>query len=179
VITARMTAGRRIATSLAVAALAFGVTSCGAINQQSTTDQYNASDGIHVDVANAEVRNLMFVANTDDSKARLIGSVVNDSDSAVSVQIKAGSAAAVSIDVPANQVVKLEDDKNEKVISSLGVKPGEHAETTFTAAGENVNFSVPVVDGTLAEYRDFVPGGYDSTTTEHLKPVEHESTSGH
>ncbi|MGO2054040.1 hypothetical protein CIK76_16655 [Glutamicibacter sp. BW80] len=178
-ITARMTAGRRIAASLAVAALAFGVTSCGAINQQATTTQYNASDGIHVDVADAEVRNLMFVANTDASEARLIGSVVNDADSAVSVSIKAGSASAVTIEVPANEVIKLEDDANETVISSLGVNQGEHAVTIFTADGETVEFSVPVVDGTLAEYRDFVPGGYDSATTEHLKPVEHESTSGH
>ncbi|WP_404289248.1 hypothetical protein [Glutamicibacter arilaitensis] len=178
-ITARMTAGRRIAASLAVATLAFGVTSCGAINQQATTDHYNASDGIHVDVADAEVRNLMFVANADASQARLIGSVVNDGDSAVSVSIKAGSATAVSVEVPANEVVKLEDEKNNTVISSLGVNAGEHAQTTFTSAGETVEFSVPVVDGTLAEYRDFVPGGYDQATTEHLKPVEHESTSGH
>jgi len=172
-----MTAGRRIAASLAVAALAFGVTSCGAINEQATTTNYAASDGINLDVADAQVRNLMFVANAEGTDARLIGTVVNDGDSAVNLQIKAGSAAAVTVNVPANGEVKLEDDANKTVITNLGVKPGEHAETDFSNAGTTEDFSVPVVDGTLAEYRAFVPGGFDSASTDHLKPSP--ATSGH
>jgi len=179
VITARMTAGRRIAASLAVAALAFGVTSCGAINEQATNTDYAASDGINVDVAKAQVRNLMFVTNSDGSKARLIGTVVNDSDSALTLSVKAASATPVTISVPTDKSLKLEDDANQKVISGLGVKAGEHAETTFTSNGDTVDFSVPVVDGTLAEYRDFVPGGSDAKVTEHLKATESHATSEH
>lgn len=178
-ITARMTAGRRIAASLAVAALAFGVTSCGAINEQSTNTDYAASDGVHVDVADAQVRNLMFVTNSDGSKARLIGTVVNDSDSSLTLTVKAASTQPVTISVPADESVKLEDDANQKVISGLNIAAGKHAETAFTASGETVDFSVPVVDGTLAEYRDFVPGGSDDSVTDHLKKTESHSTSGH
>ncbi|WP_345472791.1 hypothetical protein QMQ05_02640 [Glutamicibacter ectropisis] len=178
-ITARMTAGRRIAASLAVAALAFGVTSCGAINEQATNTDYAASDGVHVDVADAKVRNLLLVTNSDGSEARLIGSVVNDSKSALTLSVEAASTTPVTISVPAEQSVKLEDDANEKIISNLHIMAGEHAETSFTVAGETVDFSVPVVDGTLAEYRDFVPGGSDESVTEHLKATETHSTSGH
>ncbi|WP_159609127.1 DNA modification methylase [Glutamicibacter sp. JC586] len=178
-ITARMTAGRRIAASLAVAALAFGVTSCGAINEQATNTDYAASDGINVDVADAQVRNLMFVTNSDGSKARLIGSVVNDTDSALTLSVKAASASPVTISVPADKSVKLEDDANQKVIANLDIKAGEHAKTVFSANGDNVDFSVPVVDGTLAEYRDFVPGGSDASVTEHLKATESHATSEH
>lgn len=178
-ITARMTAGRRIAASLAVAALAFGVTSCGAINEQATNMDYAPSDGVNVDVADAKVRNLMFVTNSDETEARLIGSVVNAGDSALTLSIQAESTAPVSIQVPADGTVKLEDDKNEKIVNNLGISAGEHAPSVFTVAGENVEFSVPVVDGTLAEYRDFVPGGSDESVTEHLTPEETHSTSGH
>ncbi|MFJ2619632.1 hypothetical protein [Glutamicibacter sp. NPDC087344] len=177
-ITARMTAGRRIAASLAVAALAFGVTSCGAINEQSTATDYAASDGINVDVADAEVRNLMFVTNAEATEARLIGTVVNSSDSDLNLQIKAANATPVTVSVPAEGEIKLEDDANETVISNLNVAAGRHADTQFTASGTTVDFSVPVVDGTLAEYRDFVPGGHDESTTEHLTP-SHTTSSGH
>jgi len=179
VITARMTAGRRIAASLAVAALAFGVTSCGAINEQATNTDYAASDGVNVDVADAKVRNLMFVTNSDDTEARLIGSVVNAGDSALTLSVKADNAAPVSIQVPADGTIKLEEDKNQQIIKNMGIAAGEHADSVFTVAGENVEFSVPVVDGTLAEYRDFVPGGADQSVTEHLTPEETHSTSGH
>ena len=65
-----------------------------------------------------------------------------------------------------------------RIAASLAVA-GQHAPSVFTVAGENVEFSVPVVDGTLAEYRDFVPGGADESVTEHLTPEETHSTSGH
>lgn len=178
-ITARMTAGRRIAASLAVAALAFGVTSCGAINEQATNTDYAASDGVNVDVADAKVRNLMLVTNSDDTQARLIGTVVNAGDSALTLSVKADSASPVSIPVPAEGTVKLEDDENEQIVKNLGISAGEHADAVFTVSGEEVEFSVPVVDGTLAEYRDFVPGGADASVTEHLTPEETHSTSGH
>lgn len=177
-ITARMTTGRRIAVSLAAAALAFGVTSCGAINDQATSTVYAASDGINVDVADAAVRNLMLVTNADASEARLIGTVVNDSDKALSLKIAAGDAAAVTLSVPADSSLKLEEDANKTLVTGLDIKAGQHAATTFTSAGSTVDFSVPVVDGTLAEYRSFVPGGHDEATTEHLTPSEH-ATSGH
>ena len=174
-ITARMTAGRRLAASLAVAALAFGVTSCGAINEQATNTDYAASDGVNFDVAEAQVRNLMYVTNEEGSEARLIGSVVNDSDSALTLSVKAGSATA-TVSVPADSSVKLEDDENETELSSFDTTAGHHVESTFSAAGETIDFSIPVVDGTLAEYRDFVPGGYQGGATEHLvrdKSAEH------
>lgn len=178
-ITARMTAGRRIAASLAVAALAFGVTSCGAINEQATSTDYAASDGINVDVADAQVRNLMLVTNSDDTQARLIGTVLNSSDSELTLTVEADSADPVTINVPADGKIKLEDDANKQVISDLGIAAGQHAESVFTAGGDTVDFSIPVVDGTLAEYRDFVPGGADASVTDHLKAEETHSESGH
>lgn len=176
-ITARMTAGRRIAASLAVAGLALGVTSCGAINQQSTTDHYAPSDGIIANVADAKVRNLLLVTNAEHQEARIIGTVVNSSDSPLTLTIEAGNATQVEIPVDGSAAVKLED--KDYTVDGLGVAPGEHAEATLSADGQSVETSIPVVDGTLEEYRAFVPGGYKASTTDHLKPVEQPEHSGH
>ncbi|MCW4466840.1 hypothetical protein OK351_15210 [Glutamicibacter sp. MNS18] len=176
-ITARMTAGRRIAASLALAGLALGVTSCGAINQQSTTDHYAPSDGIVENVADAKVRNLMLVTDAEHDEARFIGSIVNSSDSSLSLTINAASTSAVEISVDANSALKLEDE--EFSVSGLGIGPGQHAPATLSSGGESVETTIPVVDGTLKEYREFVPGGYDESTTDHLTPTETAGHGGH
>ncbi|WP_396277885.1 hypothetical protein [Glutamicibacter creatinolyticus] len=175
-ITARMTAGRRIAASLALAGLALGVTGCGAINQQETTTNYAPSDGIVADVADAKVRNLLLVTNAEHQEARLIGSVVNNSDSSLTLSVKAGNASAVKIPVDASGTVKLES--KEFVVDGLNVAPGEHAEATLSTEGESVETSIPVVDGTLKEYREFVPGGFEQSTTDHLTPSEQPEHGG-
>lgn len=176
-ITARMTTGRRIAASLALAGLALGVTSCGTINQQSTTDHYAPSDGIVENVADAKVRNLMLVTDAEHNEARLIGSVVNGTDSALTLTVEAASTASVRIPVAASGVVKLEDE--EFSVSGLGIGPGEHAPATLSAGGETVETTIPVVDGTLEEYREFVPGGFDESAMDHLTPTETAGHGGH
>ena len=63
----------------------FGVTGCGAINEQATTIQYAASDGIVLNVGDLDVRNLMLVTKSATDEARLLGSLVNDTDTAQSL----------------------------------------------------------------------------------------------
>ena len=76
--TAQKNRGRRAVAAAALAVLALGVTSCGAINEQATTFQYAASDGIVLNVADLEVRNMLIVTKSATDKARLLGSVVNN-----------------------------------------------------------------------------------------------------
>lgn len=176
-IIARMTAGRRIVASLALTGLALGVTSCGAINQQATAASYAPSDGIVENVGDAKVRNLMLVTNAEHNEARFIGSIVNGSDSSLSLTIEAASTGSVEFTVPADGALKLEDE--EFTVSGLGIGPGEHAPATMISGGETIETTIPVVDGTLAEYRDFVPGGFDESTIEHLTPSEQPAGGGH
>lgn len=175
-ITARMTAGRRIAASLALAGLALGVTSCGTINQQATTASYAPSDGIVENVGDAKVRNLMLVTDAEHNEARFIGSIVNGTDTSVSLSIDVASTDIVEFTVGANGALKLEDE--EFSVSGLGIGPGEHAPATMVSGGESIETTIPVVDGTLEEYRDFVPGGYEDSTIEHLTPTEQPGHGG-
>lgn len=167
--TAQKNRARRAVAAAALAVLALGVTSCGAINEQATSFQYAASDGIVLNVADLEVRNLMLVSKSANDEARLIGSIINPSATAQTLNLKL-STGSVSIPVPAKSVVDLEKDANEKVLSATGVTPGLQAPATLSIDGSSATAKIPVVDGTLEEYRQFVPGGFDSSDLEHLVP---------
>lgn len=167
--TAQKNRARRAVAAAALAVLALGVTSCGAINEQATTFQYAASDGIILNVADLEVRNLMFVTKNATDEARVLGSVVNNTDTAQTLELKLDTGS-VSIPVAAKSVVKLEDDANKVLLSSTGVIPGEQAKTTVTVGNASDTALVPVIDGILEEYRQYVPGGFDPSDVAHLVP---------
>lgn len=170
-ITAQKFRGRRTATAAAIALLAVGMTGCSAVNVQATTLHYSPSDGIVFDAGDVHMRNLMLVTNAADEPARLIGSMVNDTDKAMSVELTVDGNSA-TVEVPKKTSLKLEDDANKVVLPSAGAEPGSHVEATVKAGGSSVSESMPVVDGTLESYRPFVPSGFDESTLEHLKPSE-------
>ncbi|WP_181578390.1 hypothetical protein [Arthrobacter sp. AQ5-05] len=174
--TAQKNRGRRVVAAAALAMLTLGVTSCGAINEQATTFQYAASDGIVLNVGDLDVRNLMLITKSATDEARVLGSLVNDTDAAQSLELKL-STGSVTIAVPAKSVVQLEKKENEKLLPSTGVAPGAHAKATLTVGSNSDEVGVPVIDGTLEEYRQYVPGGFDPSVLNHLtpspKPAEH------
>ncbi|GER22867.1 hypothetical protein NCCP1664_13640 [Zafaria cholistanensis] len=176
-ITAQKIRGRRAVAAAALAVIALGATGCGSINKQATTLQYAASDGIVFDVADLKARNLMLVTGSATEEARLIGTVVNATDAPQTLELKVGSHTA-SIRVPAKTSLKLEDDANEVVIPTATAEPGADADAVATAGSASTEVSIPVVNGALEEYRQYLPGGYDPATTEHLvkhgeAPAEH------
>ncbi|GHD12856.1 hypothetical protein [Zhihengliuella salsuginis] len=177
-ITAQKIPGRRALATAALAVVALGATGCGAINDQATTDKYAPSDGVVFSAGDLEVRNLMLVTNSADEEARVLGSLVNDSDADTRVNLNV-DGTAVSIAVPADSVTKLEDDANKTVIPSAGEEPGSHTLVDVTVNGESVEKSVPVVNGVLPEYRQYLPGGYEEGTVEHLEHEEEEHGGGH
>ena len=57
--TAQKFRGRRAAAAAALAVMALGATGCAAINQQATTLQYDASDGVGFSVGGLQARNML------------------------------------------------------------------------------------------------------------------------
>lgn len=167
--TAQKNRGRRAVAAAALAMLALGVTSCGAINEQATTFQYAASDGIVLNVAELEVRNMLIVTKSANDEARLLGSLINNTATDQTLDLKLATGS-VSIKVPAKSVVALEQDANKTLLPATGVMPGKQAPATFSVGGSSDDIGIPVVDGTLAEYRQFVPGGFDESELSHLTP---------
>ena len=173
----KVTRRRLAAVGLATAAL-LGATGCSAINPQATTIEYAPSDGIIATVGEAEVRNLLLVSGESEAEGRYSGSVANSSEEPIEVSLTV-NGTTTRVSVPGGEVLSLETSENEHVIPSTGTFPGGMAQGTIEVDGQSQDVQIPVLDGTLPEYREFVPGGADDSATEHLYLNESEDEGGH
>jgi hypothetical protein len=146
--------------------LTLGVSGCSFTVDQSTTAPYAASDGIVKDLGPVLLRNLLIVGRDDEAAGRLVGTVFNTSDEPVDLSIRAGGASTnVTIDGQGEFRVE-EESADDGTLDGLDDVPGSLIEVEFGVEGEQAVFEVPVLDGTLAEYRQYVPGGYTPRPSE-------------
>ena len=146
------------------------VSGCNLTAEQSTTTQYAPSDGIVKDLGPVLLRNVLIVGTDDDSEGRLIGTVFNTSDEPVTLSIEAGGTGAM-IEIEGQGDVKLEDEtEDDATLTGVDDIPGSLVDVVFEVDGEEATFGVPVLDGTLQEYREFVPGGFTP------RPIEPAAT---
>ena len=166
---------------LGAAALAVltGVSGCAYISPQATADTYAPADGVQMDLGDVQLRNVLVVAEDADSQGRVLGTVINNGDTAQTVTMDADGATA-TIEVPANQEVVLEKSK-PVMLDKAGADPGLMVDTSFTADGQDSNASVPVLDHTYPRYASFVPGGAPTTPANpsNTKAPEGHSEGGH
>lgn len=150
----------RLLASLAVgAAVVLGATGCNMLAPQATTIDYSASDGINVpNLGDVKIRNVMIVANEDGTEGNLIGAFVNGSDESARVSIGvAGDTEELT--VPARETVSLGVTDDPLSFSDLGARPGANIPVTFaTADGTGEEIMIPIIDGALPQYAEFVPG---------------------
>ena len=169
--TAQKFRGRRAAAAAALAVMALGATGCAAINQQATTLQYDASDGVGFSVGGLQARNMLLVSGGENEQARIIGTLLNETQEQRQVTFEV-EGASVNVSVPADTALKLEDDANRTIVPSPGDAPGSMSDVTVSSGQASLQEQIPVVDGTLPEYRPFVPSGFEESNIAHL----HEST---
>lgn len=179
----------RIAVSAAaLAAVAIGATGCATINQQATTLHYDASDGVSAgDRAELVANNLLLVTNGDGEPARFLGHLANDSSKAQKFEIDF-DGQTVSTVVPAKDDVSLQDEKFAKPFTIDASDKGENKTTNpglqisvTVTTGKTVtdNLKIPVVDGTIKDYAEYVPGGSKADVRDHLKPSPESNSEEH
>ena len=164
---------KRAGLSAAAVAALLSATGCGYINDQATTMVYSPADGIVEQFGDVDLRNVLIVAAGAEEQGRVLGTVVNNGDQEVTVTVDADGATA-EVQIPANGSVELEEAE-PVVLDRAGAAPGLMVETEFTAAGESVRSSVPVMDHTYERYAEFIPGGAPTTPANPSntpKPVE-------
>lgn len=174
----RASRARRIAAASLIAASLVGVSACSAINEQATTKVYAASDGVNIDVAangtTVDFRNMMIVTNGKGKPGRVLGKIVNNSDKPVTVSFSvAGTELEKKITVPAGigkNAVNLTSKDAEITVPSVEKVPGEEIEMTVKVDGTTASKSTPVLDGTLEQYREYLPGGYSPAATPSASP---------
>ncbi|MFI8633553.1 DNA modification methylase [Microbacterium sp. NPDC077663] len=148
----------RLIASLALgAAVVLGTTGCNMLAPQATTIQYSASDGVNVpDSGPLLVRNAMIIANEDGSLGNLIAGIVNNTDEDLVLNVSIADQPQ-RVNVPANSTVSLGVTTAPLTFDDTG-KPGSDVDASFQSGeGEGVRVAVPILDGTLPYYTEFVP----------------------
>ena len=156
----------RIASSIALAAgLALGLSGCNLIAPQATLIPYAPSDGIDVNVDGANVRNLLLIADEGGENFNVVFTGVNTGTAAVELTINfldQGSqkaSADFTIEPGTTEFGNPEGDVPPTLVSLPDVVIGSTIEAYFqTPGGAEVQREVPVLDGTLLEYADYVIG---------------------
>ncbi|GIG35416.1 hypothetical protein [Cellulomonas pakistanensis] len=141
----------------AALALAAALSGCSVTNQITTELAYSASDGVRATLGDLTAENLMLVAEAADAPGALQGALTNRGDEPLTVSLAlAGESERVRLD--AGETVLLGGSEGEEIVFDAPGAPGATVDMTLStgAAGEQT-VPVPVLDGTLPEYRDLVP----------------------
>ncbi|SJN10250.1 hypothetical protein FM113_08630 [Leucobacter sp. 7(1)] len=175
----------RIASSIAIAAaLALGATGCSLIAPQGTLEHYAPSDGVEVNLENVDVRNIMLIADKSGENFNVVFGAVNLSeapqDIAINFMGEGTQQARAEFTVPTGNTLFGNPAGAEApvLVSIPGAKPGATVDAYFQQAGsDEVHHRIPVLDGTLEEYRDYVlPANFsqDADVSEDAKKLEAE-----
>ncbi|POH61287.1 hypothetical protein [Arthrobacter glacialis] len=144
--------------AIGVGALAF--TGCSAINQQSTTLVYSASDGVRKNMGQLELRNVLIVSEAAGSPGRLIGTFYNQSAADITLTISGAQGSQTEVTVKPGTPLVLDTVGDKAILSTMAQPPGAMETLELRQSGgatETATLQVPVLDGTLAEYKNLLP----------------------
>jgi len=150
----------RIVASIALgAALTLGAAGCSMIAPQATTIDYSASDGVNIPPSGPlDVRNAMVIADESGTAGNFIAAIVNDTDEPQTLVFGFGDDTT-TLRVPARERISLGVDGEEPILlEDIDTLPGATLPMSFQSGdGEGVRTEVPVLDGLLPYYTEFVP----------------------
>lgn len=154
----------RIASSIALAAaLTLGATGCSLIAAQDTLIPYAPSDGVDANVSGVEVRNLMLISAESGEQQNVVFTGINSGEKAqqltISFMADGQQVATSEFEVPAG-TTKFGDPEGEPtpvLVKIPEAKPGTLVDAYLSTAGSaEIQHRVPVLDGSLQEYRPYV-----------------------
>lgn len=152
---ARTTRLMRVALGAAAAALLAG---CAMMTPIQTAQPYAASDGFRVELATGvRAENLMVLTADEGAEGEVHGSLVNDTFEDLTMTLAIGEGG-ISLEVPARSQVLLGVEELV-VVPAVPAAPGGTVEARLEASGHgSITRQVPVLDGTLPQYADYIPG---------------------
>ncbi len=149
---------RLIASVVLAASVALGTSACNLVSPQATLKQYDASDGVSGSVGDLKIRNAMVITD-DGENGNLLVSVTN-AGGAHSVAIQFGdSNETIEKIIPEESTVSFGTDDDDAVfLEGIDAQAGSLMRVFFQYGDETgVELLVPVLDGALPEYSEFVP----------------------
>lgn len=159
---------KRASATVALAGALLATTGCGYIYTQPTTLIYDASDGVSFTMwpkgQRIDMRNLMVISNGKDQPGRVLGSVYNLGKMDQTITFDLGDES-FKLMVPAGKHIILEDEANKVIVNKVKVQPGQMLKDSQGIIGETTEaFNMPVLDGTLEEYKPYLPNAAANST---------------
>lgn len=146
-------------TSLTLVALAgLSLAGCSLSGNVESLKPYSPSDGVQIDAQSLKARNVLLIQG-ESGRAVLIGSFVNSSqeDLMASVQTKDSSGQDIRVEFAVKAGTKFDLGYNgtEPITFQLDGNPGQVHEVAVSGGGDPFVLNVPVMDGSLLEYREY------------------------
>ncbi|MGC0272254.1 hypothetical protein ACO0LV_04565 [Pseudactinotalea sp. Z1739] len=134
----------------------------GACTPPMTMNQYAAGDGARANLGSqVKVENLLVITEAEGSAGTLVGGVVNlwEQEAEVSLSVQdMGEAVTVTVDPAATLL--LHPEHESVVLPAVPVAPGATLEVQISTDNSgSITVPVPVLDGTLDPYQDYLPEG--------------------
>lgn len=152
---------RRIVTGLLLVAVTLGTSACSITDNVASLDPYSPSDGQQVSLENVKARNFIYLVS-ESGQGYLIGSLVNSSIETQEVKLEYvssvnGARSEFFFSIPAGAKIDLGYNGGEPVLVPVVEVPGQTAQFYLLESdSESGSIRVPVLDGTLAEYRALI-----------------------
>lgn len=149
----------KLVTLTATLITLFALTGCSLNSEVESLRPYAPSDGVQSDVDSLKSRNLMFIRN-DNGQAILIGSFINSSQDELMASIETldanGESVKFEFSIEPGGKYDLGYNGNPGLVLEINDIAGSMRNVFLTAEGDPFGKLVPVLDGTLEEYRSFV-----------------------
>lgn len=150
---------RKLITLAASLITLFALTGCSLNSEVESLRPYAPSDGVQSDVDSLKTRNLMFIRN-DNGQAVLIGSFINSSQEELMASIEtldaSGDTVRFDFSIAPGAKYDIGYNGNPGIVLAIDDLAGSMRNVFLTAEGDPFGKLVPVLDGTLEEYRPFV-----------------------
>ena len=144
---------------IAAIATVFALAGCSLSREVASLDPYAPSDGVQIDTEELKARNVMFVVD-EEGNAVLIGSFINPGQSAVSATLETmdsnGTVIMTEMIVDAGAKFDLGYNGTEGKYLYLTETPGSMHPVYMRVTGDPTRMLVPILDGSLEEYRGFI-----------------------
>lgn len=149
---------RRLAATALIVALSLTTSACSISGNVASLQPYSPSDGQQVDLEQVMARNFMYLV-ADSGNGYLVGSLVSQATEAKVIKIQyvdpnTQAKTDYFVEVPAGQKVDFGYNGNPAIMLPVVEGPGQTAKFYFLESETiNASMKVPVLDGTLEEYR--------------------------
>lgn len=155
----RARAALRVAAAALLPLLAVG--GCTFVNPQITTKDYQPADGLDVELDDGIiVTQLLVVTREEGDPGSVVARVINETSDPQRVSFTA-EGLDETLTVPSGEVLALggvAEGSEQVIIDSVAEAPGLELEMEVALeGGVTQQLLVPVLDGTLEEYRPYLP----------------------